>query len=71
MDLANVGCIVEFKDVHQPTGKNINKASQYSIDECCPGQILRRIGSDGDTASQDSSHDDKHLNFCIQIDIIC
>ena len=70
MDLANVRGVVEFKDVHQSTGKNIYEASQYSIDECCPSQVLRGIGSDGHTASQDSSQDDKYLNLCVQIDIV-
>jgi len=70
MDLADVGWVVEFEDVHQSTGKNIYKTSQYSIDECCPRQVLRRVGTDGYTASQDSSQDHEYLNFRVQIDII-
>lgn len=55
MDLADVSRVVEFEDVHQSTGKNIYKASQESIDECCPGQVVGRVGADRHTASQDSS----------------
>jgi hypothetical protein len=70
MNLADVGSVVEFKDVHQSTSKNVDHTSYNSIDECCPRHVFRRVGGDGHTAGHDSSQDYKYLNVCIQIDKI-